>query len=81
MKTLYKVGTNIGYKPIFVFATGYDNAAKRVLEYLLDQQEKEAEEKSVVADDGSLNLSPFKGREADLPEIQSVEVVTNHIIY
>lgn len=81
MKTLFIVQSESPWKKLYVFANGYDEAARKAINYLLDEQEKKEAERDLLDEDGSLyNLRPFKDKKKELPEIKSIEQLTSEII-
>lgn len=77
-KNLYKVKSSESYKGHFVFAHGYDEAARKVLNFLIEEEEEKQKNRPLLDKDGSLNSmslydeSDFKPKEFKITEIEMI---------
>lgn len=81
MKQLFKVETN-KYENYYVFASSYDEAARKVENHYISEKLKKEEEKenSIFDSDGSLN--PFYGtKDEESIEIRGIEKVKGNVIF
>lgn len=79
--SLFKVTSSKSYKPTFCFAYGYDQAANKVLNHLLEEQEREEEKRELTDREGSMTAFLFDSKkEREEIRITQVELITDTIL-
>lgn len=79
-KNLYKVESNVNWRGNFVFANGYDEAARKVFNHLYEEREEKERNMPLLNKDGDLNIYIDSDKKQEEIKITKVELIADVII-